>query len=134
MPAKKGFLASPSGMSAVHAVMGAGVGAALGQVPAVANATTMIPGGPSTAVAAAMGVLAATSKSPRNKRMFAAMAVGAGGFALVNTFAGENSPIAQITAPIQQQREVRQVVAALPMTRRAPSASVADFVSASYVN
>jgi len=131
MRRQKGFLASPAGMSAVHAVMGAGVGAALGQVPAVANSTKMIPGGSATAVAAVMGVLAATSKTPKNKKMFAAMAVGAAGFALVDTFSGGSDAVAQLAAPLQ--RSESKVVAALPMQRK-PNASVAEFVNASYVN
>jgi hypothetical protein len=131
MRKKQGFLASPAGMSAVHAVMGAGVGAALGQVPAVANSTKMIPGGSATAVAAVMGVLAVTSKSAKNKKMFASMAVGAAGFALVDTFSGSDA-VAQLAAPLQ--RTENRVVAALPMQRKAPNASVAEFVNASYVN
>jgi len=131
MRKQKGFLASPAGMSAVHAVMGAGVGAALGQVPAVANSTKMIPGGSATAVAAVMGVLAATSKNAKRKKMFASMAVGAAGFALVDTFSSSDA-VAQLAAPLQ--RTESKVVAALPMQRKAPNASVAEFVNASYVN
>lgn len=125
-----GFLSSPAAKTAGQAVLGAGLAAAVDAVPAIADKTAAIPGGSATAVAAVCGVLAMTSKSPKRKKMFGAMAVGAAGFALVDQMKGGSDwSVRQLGADMRAK-----TVVALPMTRSVPSKSVEEFVNSSYVN
>ncbi len=128
---QRGFLQSPAAKSVGHALLGAGIAAAVDAVPSVSSKVANVPGGASTVTAGALVAASMVTKKASTKKMLQTAALGAAGFAVIDHLKGGDSwSVRQITSPLER---TASAVIALPQQTR-PSKSVEDFLANSYVD
>ena len=128
-----GFLASSSAKAIGHGRLGAGLAAALDASPSVQSRLGgSLPGGTSTYTAIALVGVSLLTKKASTKKMLHGMALGAAGFAVIDTMkGGPDWSVRSLMPPTVSERVIAPFTA---LPRAQPSRASADYLASTYVD